>query len=145
MKLISRDRTTYAWLDPLPLQQRLCLALSCFLDHNFTCQLTVAFTPPYEAIQRFALHVLTFRPQSRLKLHSSASRGESRSLFCLCEHKTDGLSGPQPFWSWSASALCYIIRLLSHGAVYMFPQQVLEECLLIKLSYVLCLYPPVVD
>lgn len=50
----------------------------------------------------------------------------------------------QPFWSWSASATCYVICLMSHGTVYMFPRRVLEECLLNKLSYVLCLYPPVV-
>lgn len=42
------------------------------------------------------------------------------------------------------SALFYVICLMSHGAAYMIHPHVLEECLLNKLSYVLCLYPPVV-
>lgn len=46
--------------------------------------------------------------------------------------------------SWLASATCYIIRLMSQDTVYMFPQKVLEECLLNKHSYFLCLYPLVV-
>lgn len=146
----NRDRTTCPSLDPLHLQSHAGENIS-FLNHNFTCTLTVALQYLIKwsscLLSKYLWRAPRWAPRSDLWTSVctfvEAVFGCSRSSCGLCELKpqqnTDGLSGL------SAARLVlvgrgYMLHNLPHESVYMFPQQVFEDCLLNKLSNMSCVY-----